>query len=183
MTTSLHIKSENELHFLTFTIIGWIDIFTNKNFKDIIIENLTYCRKEKGLLVYAFVIMSNHIHLIARAKEGFKLSGIVRDFKKFTSKKLFDSLKKSNDPRRIWMKGLFLESGEKNQNNTYIQLWQQHNHPIEIYSNKVIDQKMEYIHNNPVKASIVQNPEDYLYSSARNYSGLDAVMDIDMIDG
>ncbi len=183
MTTSLHIKSENELHFLTFTIIGWIDIFSNKSFKDLIIESLTYCRQEKGLLIYAFVIMSNHIHLIARAKEGFKLSGIVRDFKKYTSKKLFDSLKKSNDPRRIWMKGLFLESGEKNQNNTYIQLLQQHNHPIEIYSNKVIDQKMEYIHNNPVKASIVQNPEDYLYSSARNYSGLDAVMDIDMIDG
>ena len=183
MATSVHIKAENELHFLTFTINDWIDIFSNKNFKDIIIENLTYCRKEKGLLVYAFVIMSNHIHLIARAKDGFKLSGIVRGFKKYTSKKLFDSLKKSNDPRRKWMMDLFIKSGEKNPNNIYIQLWQQHNHPIELFSNKVIDQKMGYIHNNPVKAGIVIKPEDYLYSSARNYSELGVVMEIDLIDG
>lgn len=183
MATSLHIKSENELHFITFTIVGWIDIFTNKIFKDIVIENLAYCRQEKGLLIYAYVIMSNHLHLIARAKEGYKLSGIIRDFKKFTSKKLFESLKTSNDPRKIWMKNLFLESGEKNPNNTFIQLWQQHNHPIELYSNKVIDQKMDYIHNNPLKAGIVLNPEDYLYSSARNYSNMDTVMEIELING
>jgi REP element-mobilizing transposase RayT len=183
MATSLHIKSENELHFLTFTIVGWIDIFSNRNFKDIIIENLSYCRKEKGLLIYAFVIMSNHIHIVARARDGFKLSGIVRDFKKYTSKKLFENLNNSNDPRRKWMKELFIESGEKNPNNTFIQLWQQHNHPIELFSNKVIDQKIDYIHNNPVKAGIVQTPEDYLYSSAGNYSELDSVMEIDLING
>ncbi|MCD4695166.1 MAG: hypothetical protein K8S16_02910 [Bacteroidales bacterium] len=79
------------------------------------------------------------------------------------------------------MKELFLKSGEKNPNNTFIQLWQQHNHPIELYSNKVIDQKMDYIHNNPVKTGIVINPEDYLYSSARNYAEMEAVMEIDFI--
>lgn len=181
MAKSLHIKAENELHFLTFTIVSWIDLFTNKNFKDVIVENLTYCRKEKGLLLYAYVIMSNHMHLIANAKDGCKLSGIVRDFKKFTSKKLFDNLQNSNDPRREWIIALFLESGEKNPNNSFIQLWQQHNHPIELYSNTVIDQKIEYIHNNPAKAGIIQNPEDYLYSSARNYAEMESIMEIDFI--
>ncbi|MCD4695165.1 MAG: transposase [Bacteroidales bacterium] len=86
MATSLHIKAENELHFLTFSIVGWVDIFTNKSFKDIIIENLKFCRKEKGLQLYCYVIMSNHIHLIARAKDGYKLSWIIRDFKNLPAK-------------------------------------------------------------------------------------------------
>lgn len=181
MASSLHIKAENELHFLTFTIIDWIDIFSNSKFKDIITENLSYCRKEKGLQLFSYVIMTNHLHLIARAKDSFKLSGIVRDFKKFSSKKLYDNLINSNDPRRKWMQQLFLESGQKNKDNSFIQVWQQHNHPIELYSNKVIDQKMDYIHNNPVVAGIVLNPEYYLYSSARNYADMETVMEIDFI--
>ena len=181
MTKSLHIKAENELHYLTFGIIEWIDIFSNRQFRDMVIESLKYCRENKGLQLYVFVIMTNHMHLVAKAKEDFKLSEIIRDFKKFTSKKIFESLISSNDPRRHWIKKLFLEHGEKNKNNKYIQIWQQHNHPIQLFSNKVIDQKIDYIHNNPVKAGFVQNPEDYLYSSARNYAMMETVMEIDLI--
>jgi len=181
MTKSLHIKAENELHFLTFGIVDWIDIFSNRKFRDCIIDSLKYCRENKGLQLYAYVIMTNHLHLVARSNDDFKLSETIRDFKKFTSKNIYEALVSSFDPRRHWMKKLFLDHGEKNKNNKYIQLWQQHNHPIELFSNKIIDQKIDYIHNNPVKAGFVQNPEDYLYSSARNYAEMESVLEIDFI--
>ncbi len=83
-TTSYRIKDETALYYLTFATVGWIDIFTRKRYKDIIVESLQYCQKEKGLELYSWVLMSNHMHLIVKAKEGYQLSAIIRDFKKFT---------------------------------------------------------------------------------------------------
>jgi REP element-mobilizing transposase RayT len=80
--TSYRIGDQNALHYLTFATVNWIDVFTGKKYRDVLIDSLAYCRKEKGLELYGYVIMSNHVHLIARAKEGFELSNILRDFKK-----------------------------------------------------------------------------------------------------
>lgn len=71
--TGYRIINHNALHFITFTVVGWIDVFTRRKYKDIIIDSLKFCQKEKGLLIYAYVIMSNHIHLIVQAEEGVKL--------------------------------------------------------------------------------------------------------------
>ncbi|MFN3760165.1 MAG: transposase [Algoriphagus aquaeductus] len=87
MGEAYQIKDQEMPYFLTFQVVGWADAFTRKIYRDFILENLTYSRKEKGLYLYGFVIMSNHIHLVAQQKDG-KLSDWVRDFKKFTSKKL-----------------------------------------------------------------------------------------------
>ena len=84
-TTSYRVKDENALYFLTFSTVEWIDVFTRKLYKDILVESLRYCQQKKGLELYSWVIMSNHVHLIARAKEGHKLSGILRDMKKHIS--------------------------------------------------------------------------------------------------
>ncbi|MCK5413467.1 MAG: transposase, partial [Candidatus Pacebacteria bacterium] len=81
-------ENENEVHFLTITIIEWIDIFTKPEYFQIIAESLKYCRKNKGLLLYEFVVMTNHIHLIAKAKEDNKLSQIINDFKKHTTREI-----------------------------------------------------------------------------------------------
>jgi len=179
---SHHIKDENALHFLTFTVVGWVDIFSRKVYRDLIIDNLDYCRKNKGLELYAYVVMTNHIHLVAKAKEGYKLSEIVRDYKKFTSKEIKKLLDDPVESRREWMKILFAKAGEWNSNNVDFQFWKQNNQPIELYSNHVIDQKLDYIHNNPVKAGFVENPEDYLYSSARFYAGMDYLLKIDRME-
>lgn len=80
MSSRYVIKDQNAAHYLTITIVGWIDIFTRKMYRDIVIGSLKYCQHEKGFEIYGFVIMSDHIHLIAKATDGFSLSDIMRDF-------------------------------------------------------------------------------------------------------
>ncbi len=89
------IKDEAATHFLTFTIVGWIDVFSRKVYKDIFIESLQFCQQRKGLVVYAYVIMTNHVHLILSAKNG-NLSSVVRDLKKYTSRKILETI--TNEP-------------------------------------------------------------------------------------
>ncbi len=102
------IINQNNIHYLTFTVVGWLDIFTRKDYKDIIIESMIYCIKHKGLNVHAYVIMSNHIHLILSASTGNSLSNIVRDFKKHTSKKIVKTIVENpKESRSEWMLGLF----------------------------------------------------------------------------
>jgi REP element-mobilizing transposase RayT len=179
--SSYKIYNQNEAYFLTFTTVGWIDIFTRKVYKDIVINSFKYCRENKGLLLFAYVIMSNHIHLIARANEGYKLSEIIRDLKKFTSKQIKKAIDEEPESRRKWMKAIFRVAGKSNSRNEDFQFWRQGNHPIEILSSKIFEQKLNYIHINPVKQGIVEKAEDYLYSSARNFAELASVMEIDGI--
>ena len=98
------IKNQNAVHFITPTVVGWMDIFTRNVYKEIIIESLKYCIQNKGLSLHAYVIMSNHLHLIISAKEGFHLSDILRDFKRHTSKKIINEvLTNSKESRQEWM--------------------------------------------------------------------------------
>jgi putative transposase len=149
-------------------------------YKNIFIDSLKYCQKEKGLLLYAWCLMTNHVHLIAKSKEGFELPGIMRDMKKFTSKKLTDAIEEnSQESRKEWMMAIFKKSGEYNCNNNNIQFWQQNNKPIELWSTSVIQQKLDYIHFNPVEVGIVEYPEQYLYSSARNFAGEKGLLELE----
>ncbi|MCD4679860.1 MAG: transposase [Bacteroidales bacterium] len=180
MSTAYKIIEQDKLHFLTLRVINWIDIFTNKTYKDIIIDNLKYCQKEKGLEIYAYVIMSNHIHLLARAS-GENLSDVLRDFKSYSSKVILKTVQETTESRKKWILNQFAFAAKKHSRNTNYQLWTHENHAELIYSNKFIEQKLNYIHNNPVKKGIVEMPEDYLYSSARNYAGKDSHIDIELL--
>lgn len=180
MSTGYKIREGQALYFLTFQIVGWVDIFTRKTYRDIVIESFKYCQQYKGLNLFAYVIMSNHIHILAQSETG-DLSGIIRDFKNFTSKKFLEVIDEGAESRSDWMKMVFEYHGKfKNKQNN--QIWTHENHPEEIYSQKFIEQKIEYIHNNPVRAGIVSKPEDYIYSSARNYAELDYILEIVKID-
>ncbi len=88
MSSRYKIEDQQGVYFLTSTIIGWVDVFTRQSYRDIIIESLNHCQKEKGLRLFAFVIMSNHIHYIAAGNETNSISDIIRDFKKFTSARI-----------------------------------------------------------------------------------------------
>ena len=127
--------------------------------------------------IYAYVIMTNHIHLLVNC-ENEDLSDIIRDFKKFTSKKIIETIQNETESRRRWMLNLFSFEASKHSRNTNFQFWIQDNHPEQVYSNKFIKQKIQYIHNNPVRAGIVKNPEEYLYSSACNYAELESKIDV-----
>ncbi|GAB4107642.1 hypothetical protein GCM10028791_00880 [Echinicola sediminis] len=100
MGEAYQIRDQEMPYFLTFQVVGWADVFIRKVYRDFLLENLTFCRKEKGLYLYGYVIMSNRIHLVVQQKEG-KLSGWVRDFKKFSSKKLLKMiLENAQESRR-----------------------------------------------------------------------------------
>lgn len=177
------ITDQQGIHFLTFTTVGWVDVFTRKAYKDIVIDSLKYCIEEKGLVLYAYVIMSNHVHIIASTGNEKGLSFIIRDFKTFTSKKIIKAIQDNNqESRREWMIRLFKYYAKNNKRNTEFQFWKQDNHPIELISPKWIQQKLYYVHYNPVAAGIVDEPEQYLYSSARNYVGEVGLIDVEILD-
>ena len=164
------------LYFITLTVQGWVDVFTRSEYKDILVENLAFCQDEKGLEIFAWCIMTNHAHLIVRAKEGYLLQDIFRDYKKFTSKALIKSiLENPVESRKEWLLNQFKTKDGNS-------LWIADNHPIELWSNEVIDQKLYYIHQNPVEEGLVFRAEDYRYSSACDYAGENGLLDILVID-
>jgi REP element-mobilizing transposase RayT len=178
MSTGYQIKNQEQAHFLTIQVVYWIDIFSRKIYRDIIIESLQYCQREKGLEIFAFVIMSNHIHLMVRCSKG-QLSSTIRDFKKYTSKKIVESIMSgTSESRKIWMLRLFGHAANRQNKKGDYQVWTHENHAIEVISNNFIESKVEYIHNNPVRAGIVNSPDEYLYSSASAYSGKDCLLEI-----
>jgi len=181
MSTGYQIKDQTSLYYLTFQVVDWIDIFTKSAYREIVIESMKYCQSLKGLQVFAYVIMSNHVHLIANHPNG-KLSETIRDFKKFTSRSIIKAIKEGNESRKDWMLDRFLFNGRKHTRNKEYQFWTHENHAVLLYSNSFISEKLEYIHANPVRALIVEQAEDYLYSSARNYAGLPALIDVVLLD-
>ncbi|MCL2593328.1 MAG: transposase [Defluviitaleaceae bacterium] len=155
----------------------WIDIFTRQVYRDIVIDSLRFCQQNKGLEVYAFVVMSNHIHLLLRSFPG-KLSDTIKEFKSFTAKQILETIQTEPESRRDWMLNLFEFSAKQHKRNSKYQVWTHENHAEIIYSDKFIEQKINYIHENPVQAGIVEKAEDYLYSSARNYADLSTVLEV-----
>jgi len=131
--------------------------------------------------LYAYVIMTNHIHLIARAKEGFLLSDIIRDYKKYTANTLLTLIKEPTESRSDWMLKRFEFAAKRHKRNSEYQVWTHENHAIEIYSDKFLQQKLDYIHQNPVRAAIVESAEEYIYSSAKNYFCNKGLIEIDLI--
>ncbi len=165
-------------YFVSFATVHWIDVFTRSVYSDLIVDSLRHCQAKKDLLLYAWCIMPNHMHLVMGTK-GFPMQNILRDFKSYTSRVIKEEIRTHpKESRRKWLLWMFEQAGKRNGNNKNWQLWQQHNHPIEIYSNKVMEQKINYLHFNPVVAGYVERPEHWLYSSARNYYGKSGLLDI-----
>ena len=151
-TGGYKIIDQGAMYFVSFAVVGWVDVFTRKEYRDKIVESLEYCQDKKGLIIYGWCIMSNHLHLIISAKEN-NVSDVLGDFKKFTSKKLLKSiLEHPGESRKEWMIKIFKDAGEKNSRNTNYQFWQLDNQPKIIYTPDFGRQKLEYIHNNLVEA-------------------------------
>ena len=102
MSSNYKINDQFGMYYITFATVEWIDVFTRKRYSDIAIGSLNTCIEKKGLIVYAWVIMSNHLHLIVRSETG-DLSGTIRDFKKYTSGMILQSIRDEPESRRNWM--------------------------------------------------------------------------------
>ena len=165
------INDQQGCYFVTFTVIYWIDIFTRKKYRDIIVDSLNYCIANKGLVVYGWVIMSNHIHLIISIKhESGNLSDVIRDFKKYTSKEISFTMQIIGESRREWILEAMNREALRIGRAKYYKLWRDDNHAVQIDGYIIkIDERLHYIHDNPVKDGLVENAWEYLYSSARDY--------------
>lgn len=133
------------------------------------------------MVLYGYVIMSNHIHLIVQSSDG-KLSDLIRDFKKFIATKILEKIQIEPESRREWMLERFKLATESHSRNKNYQFWQYGNHPEEIYTNKFMWSKLDYIHLNPVRAGIVEKASQYIYSSASNYVNDTGLLKIDKAD-
>ncbi len=182
MAEAYRIKDQDALYYCTITTIDWIDIFTRKIYKDILVDSMNYCIQNKGLEIYAFVIMSNHLHFIISSNKE-PISNIIRDFKKFTAKQIIEKIQTETESRREWLLAKMAYAGNRNSNNTTYQLWQQDYHAIEISSDYFLRQKTDYIHQNPVRAGIVENEEDFIYSSARYFYNKECLVQLSFVTG
>ncbi len=183
MSTKYKALNVDSAYFITITTVKWVDLFTRQNHRNLIIDSLKHCQKQKGLEIYAWVLMPSHFHMICRAtKEEFSLPDIMRDFKKFTSKAIIKLIKEEPESRREWLLDIFSKACEHLKKEQDYKVWQDGYHAKELFSNDFIYQKLNYIHQNPVEAGIVMKPEEYLYSSARNYADLENLLDVVVID-
>jgi len=174
--------SEGYMYFLTMTVANWVDVFTRPVYKQLIVDALKYNQENKGLIIYGWCLMSNHLHLLAEGEENKNLSDILRDFKKFTSKAIIKEIQhNATESRKKWMLSEFEYAGRINKKIKNYKFWQDGNEAKEIHTSDFMQQKLDYIHNNPVKAEIVDEPEDYRYSSARNYAGDIGLLEVIMI--
>jgi REP element-mobilizing transposase RayT len=178
MSRNYRFHNPSAPYFVSFAVVEWLDVFTRTQYKNILIESLKYCQKEKGMEIYAWVIMTNHVHLVFRSKEGIPPGQILGSFKQFTSKAIVKAIQENpKESRKNAFLTAFKRNGTKTSSVKQNQFWQQNNMPIELWSRHVTAQKIRYIHNNPIKQGYVFKPEDYVFSSARDYSGTKGVLD------
>ncbi len=170
-------------YFLTLTVTDWVDIFSRPVYRHILIDTFNYCIQHKNLELFCWVIMSNHLHFIARnADENISLSPVIRDFKSYAAKSILAEVEKHpKESRRKWMLERFRKAGKKHPKSTKYKFWREGNEPKLLDYPSIFDQKMNYIHQNPVKAEIVQNAEDYLYSSAIDYAGGKGLLPVTLV--
>jgi len=182
MSRNYKFQNPEGVYFVSFAVVEWIDVFTRNEYKDMLLDSLRYCQHEKGMEIYAWCIMSNHVHLIFSSIKDEKPELILGSFKRFTSKAIVAAIKENlQESRKDWLLKQFEEAGKKSSNVKQYQLWRHDNKPIELWSNKVIDEKLNYIHNNPVEEGLVFKAEQYVYSSAIDYAGEKGLLDIVLI--
>jgi len=155
------------------TINSWVKLLLDPKIMEIVIDSIRYCQANKGLKIYAYCLMPDHIHMVCRSSCEETLSSIVRDFKKFTSNEIMEYLTGQKTVEAINLLNLFRKGIRDKSNSPKFSIWKRGFNPIELSSTKFIDQKIDYIHANPVKAGLVKSEIDYLYSSARDMEGID----------
>lgn len=184
MSTHYRIGDQQIPHFFTLTLVEWVDLFSRQWYKDILLENLCFYTKNQQFVLHAYVVMTNHVHLIASAGPTVKLAEGIRSLKRFTAKKIFDTLIKDDlqEPRRHWLRWIFEAQGKKSSSNEHFKIWIHENHPVELGSAALQEQRLEYIHQNPVRAGICYRAEDYVYPSAAAYAGEESLVPLVMLE-
>lgn len=175
---------QQDCSYLTFNVVDWIDVFIRPTYKQVIVDALNFCIETKNLTVYAWCLMTNHLHLLARAHDGSGLAVIEKEFKKYTTTKILEAIDIEPDLRRAWMLQRFENFSLSLKRIEKFQLWQSCTNPIFIDFKQVykLQERVLYIHENPVRDGIVASPEHYLYSSATDYAGKPGMVKVSVIN-
>jgi len=178
MRSKYHIIHDGDEHtcFITSTIVQWLPVFVHDDHFRLMISALEFCCNQYNMKIYAFVIMENHFHLIVGAKDLFTP---MQSLKSFTSKKLLESIK---EKRLDWILNQFAFFKAKHKTQSSYQVWQEGYHPQEIRDWDMMRQKMEYIHQNPVRRGYVERPEYWKYSSAGSILTGEALIKLDLME-
>lgn len=181
MSRKYKFLNKEGLYFVSFATVNWIDVFVRQEYNEIIVDSLNYCRNNLGMQLYCWCIMPSHIHLIYSAKEN-NPEIILGRFKEHTSKQLIKAISENIlESRKEWLLWMFKRAGAKNSKVTNYQFWQHNNKPIELWSAEVIQQKADYLHDNPAVAGFVEEAHYWKYSSAIDYSGGKGLIDIEYL--
>jgi REP element-mobilizing transposase RayT len=170
--TRYRIIETSQPHFLTCTVVGWLPVFTRPETVQVVLDSWRFLQERHRLELYGYVILENHLHLIASAKD---LSKEIGDFKSFTARRVIDYLEQGR--ATMILQQLRNYKARHKAESTY-QLWQEGSHPQLIQGEEMMVQKLEYIHNNPVKRGYVDEAVHWRYSSARNYAGKDGLLPV-----
>ncbi len=161
MRSKYKIIDNEQIYFVTSTIVQWVPIFTSEKYFQILINSLNFSVEKQNLEIYAWVIMDNHFHLVCSSPN---ISSIIQGIKRYTAKRIITQLKYDN---KNWLLNLFKYYKATYKRNSKYQVWQEGFHPKMIINEEMFRQKIEYIHYNPVRRGLVAKPEDWLYSSAK----------------
>ena len=170
-------KGDNHACLCTMRFTYWLPLFNaGEHIPCIVLESLDFCRRQKGLILHAYLLMIDHMHLIARHDD---LSGALRDFKSWTSRRISEALEKDGHQR--WL-GLMETRAATTAAGHDRKVWEDGFHPRQIGSDAIFLQKLDYVHNNPVRKGFVARAEDWRWSSAGNYANhRDTLLEIDPI--
>jgi len=183
MSEKYKIRDQERIYFITFAVIHWVDVFTRGEYKDVVVESLQFCQKEKGLEIYAWCIMSNHLHLALGTTGQHLLQDIIRDFKKYTSVALIRAIvANEQESRKAWMLEIFKKAAEISNKHQKYQFWQNQYHPVELSDNDKQQRCLDYIHNNPVESEMVSEAAHYVYSSAIDYAGGKGLLEVNFME-
>ncbi|MEN6372891.1 MAG: transposase [Armatimonadota bacterium] len=162
LTNRFRVQEKNFPYFITSAVTYWLPVFSKEDYFRLLADGLQYCVEHKGLLVHAYVIMPNHFHIISSHQDG-KLPSVITDLKGYTSRQI--AAKLEEDGRTVWLRALKAAGKQE----IKIKFWQDGYHPEQVYSEEFFMQKVNYIHNNPVRAGFVSDPWMWKYSSAGFY--------------
>lgn len=168
------------LYFITSATVHWLPIFLSHRYFSILTDALTFCRRNRGLLLYAYVLMPDHFHIIASTEASNALPGIMRDLKRHTSREVTRCLGKDDS----WaLLQIMAETAIVAHGGNGLHVWQESCHPVPIFTQKFLHQKLDFLHGNPVREGYVRAAGDWVYSSAGEYAtGQAGVLEIDRLE-
>jgi putative transposase len=175
-----HSEGKQACHFMTFSTIDCVDIFIRPVYKQVIVHTLNHFIDHKGLKVYAWCLMSNNLRLLASAEDGESIAQMEKEYKAFTTQKIFEAIDTEPEMRKTWMMDRFEHFGHLFSVSKKFHIWQGSSNPvhIDLHKTDVVLDHVEQIHESPVRDRIVDSAPEYIYSSARDYSGIQGLVHV-----